>query len=151
MIWLWIILIAATVLNIIWIINAAVNDVEEIFIPILVFLLGVGLIGWLILGHAITFNKRDVKIDKENFEIIKGNRFIIISDLDDKYFIFDKKVDFDQITDTTTFYSRVGETIYGGTNVKQDIFYFVYNDTIQNMDTISVIKKYKVEGKKLKE
>jgi hypothetical protein len=147
MIWLWIILITATILNIIWIISAGQDDIDEIFIPVIVLLLGVGLIGWVLVGNAITFNKQNVKL--ENLEIIKGSSFIIITDLNDNHYIFKKKIDFDNITDTTSFFTRQGKNIYGGTNTKEDIFYYIYNDTVPNLDTITVIKKNKINGDKL--
>lgn len=147
MIWIWSILILVTILNIIWVVFEAKED--EPGVSLIVLFLGVVLIGWVIIGSLVTFDKKEFKLANK-FEVIKGSNSIIVSDItSETFFVFNKKVDFEKITDTTTFYTTQGHNMYGFTQTKEDIYYYVYSDTIQNLDTTRVIGKYKVNGKKL--
>lgn len=77
--------------------------------------------GWIFIGIIANIFKTEFKtntIYQKN-----ENEFIIKDSLNNNY-IFDKKIDFDYITDTTIFYILARKNIYGGMK-EYDIFYKV--------------------------
>lgn len=146
MIWLWIILIVLTILNIVWIAHSLIDDLS-VFISVMVLFFGVGLCGWGLIGVSTTFHKKDVQCS--NLEIIKTSRRIIVFNLDEnKYYYFDNKIDYENISDTTKFFSKQGTNIYGIT-ITQNFFYYIYNDTIPVLDTFNIVGKERRDSAKL--
>ena len=76
---------------------------------IIMFIL-VLIIGWMILGIFLQINDTDYKT---NIIYEKNHKEFIIQDSLDNKYIFNKKIDFDYITDTTTFYITVSKNMYG--------------------------------------
>ncbi len=82
---------------------------------------GVVIFGWLILGILITeSNDTETKFSKYNIEKTKYE--VVLVDSSRRKFIFDKKIDYDNITDTTIFYLNIKKNIYGF-NKSYYIFY----------------------------
>lgn len=73
--------------------------------------------GWGALGIFVPINNNNKSI--ENNSIIKEQYIIIVKVIEENEendtleFIFDKKIDFDNITDTTTFYLEKEKNMYG--------------------------------------
>ena len=67
-------------------------------------------VGWFILGISIKFytdTKIPITLDKEN-----GKMYVIVKDsIGDAYF-FNRQIDFNNITDTTTFYLEKNTNMY---------------------------------------
>ncbi len=83
--------------------------------------------GWLFLGILLNIHKTEYKtsIICEQHK----NEFVVKDSLGNIY-SFDKKIDFDYITDTTTFYIIISDNIYGF-NTDYDIYYNVLNRKIK--------------------
>jgi len=75
-----------------------------------VMLVLVILIGWLLIGMFAQVNDTDYKT---NIICEKNDNEIVVQDSLDNKYIFNKKLDFDHISDTTTFYITVSKNIYG--------------------------------------
>lgn len=84
-------------------------------IPILIGVIGlflVGVFGWLMLGTETT---KYIETEKVEYTMAKSEKSIIFDDIKrDNIYYFDKKVDFDNITDTTTIYLSIGKNMYNG-------------------------------------
>jgi len=108
-------LVPLGILFISYFINGYYNDTIEILrilgYVLLVFII---LIGWIAIGTSVTNNTKTTKIPFDNYQILKGEQSIILDDFySDMVYYFNKKVDFDNITDSTTFYCVQGFSLYG--------------------------------------
>jgi len=146
MIFSWIILIILSILVLIWVYYSFKND-DETFGGSIAVLVLIIILGWIIFGGFNSVNYDISKID--NVEIIKSNYFIIVA-VDGKFYVFEKKKDFNYIKDTTTFYYKNGINMYGGYSNTKELFYYSYQDTIIKIDTINIIyNKQENLGEKL--
>lgn len=122
-------LIILTVLSIILIglgiyFNANERGDKYIFSGV-ISLLFVILIGWLLIGSEKSF---DYKSEIITFKLETTNFSLVMFDSDrDSYYVFDRKEDFSNITDTTKFYLERGYNLYGNAT---DYFkvYYIYNN-----------------------
>jgi hypothetical protein len=75
------------------------------------------------MGTTWTEYSETIKVDGVKSE---NDISIIIEDFQKNYlYYFDKKVDFDNITDTTTFYLQQGYTMYGKLSSDKFVYYKV--------------------------
>lgn len=147
-----IILIIATIANIVWVVWAfnKAGDGEVFTTSIMILIVVVGLIGWLILGITVETGTRISDVDNSYIEIVRTPQSMIVIDFDhNDYYNFDTKVDFDYISDSTTFYYDECLNMYNGVT-ERNLIYYTYFDTIVRADTIRVRElKIKREGKKI--
>jgi hypothetical protein len=146
MILIWTILIIISALSLWWIVYSCLKNADNF-----VFSVGIGMVvlfvGWILVGYSISIEMSETKI--KGVEVTKSRNFIIVTD-NKKYYLFNKKVDFDNITDTTTFYINQGVNMYGIDCNYKEVFYYSYQDTIQTLDSISIREmKIKTLGVKL--
>ena len=142
------VLIILTIANLILIAYSANQDSDCFANAIIFFIFGTLAMGWGLMGSMISIDEIDSKIKVEDVEIIRSVNFMLVSTNGDVY-KFDKKVDFDRISDTTTFLLLDKNNLYGY-SVGTSIFYYSYNDSVQRDDKI-ITKNIKVKnkGKKL--
>ena len=89
-------------------------------------LIVITMFGWGAVGCAYSLGEKIIKIDGE---LSISKKSITVDDYQkNKIYYFDNKIDFDYITDTTTFYIKQGYNMYGGI-VNSDVYYIV--DTIE--------------------
>lgn len=144
MIAMWIILITLSIVVLVWFIVASINGNEGSVGGSLLCAFLLGVFGWLILGNVITVGSEIQKINTEKINIVKTQNEILVTDISrDVYYIFNKKIDFDNITDTTTFYYDKGINMYGGIS-DRDIFYYTFKENIQKMDSVIVVENKKM-------
>jgi len=147
MIWSWVILIALSLGILVWMALSYKEDDDSFGASIICAFLLI-LFGWLMVGCLNDIDDKTVKID-DNLELIKTKYFILVIDGED-VFKFDTKKDFENVSDTTSFYYLKGVNMYGCEAGSEKIFYYTYEDIIQKMDTINVVEnKVKNIGKKL--
>ncbi len=85
-------------------------------------------IGWLFVGYIMSVREEISTID---VIISKSDKSIILESYgSDDIFVFDKKVDFNNITDTTTFYTLKGVNIYNCNTDRLKVFYYDESDII---------------------
>jgi len=84
---------------------------------ILLFNLGFGMVGGLV--------NLEYKTTELDVEMTRTHKSIILEDYGNsgKIYIFDKKVDFNYITDTTTFYFEQGYNMYNLESDGKSVFY----------------------------
>jgi len=99
-----------------------INDDDDWISGGLISLVVIGLIGFFVIGCLVTFEKRSTKLD---VEITRSEKSIILEDYGNsgKMYIFDKKVDFDIITDTTTVYFEQGYNMYNAKTDHRKVYY----------------------------
>jgi len=147
MIWSWVILVGLSIGIVIWSVFAYRGNYDS-FGASIVTAICIFIFGWILIGFTNDVNSKISKI--ENAEIVKTEYFILVI-CDDNSFKFNIKKDFDNISDTTTFYYLEGVNMYGGNaSGCEEIFYYTYQDIMQKMDTIGIKNnKTKNLGKKL--
>jgi ABC-type transport system involved in multi-copper enzyme maturation permease subunit len=82
------------------------KNVKDIGIVMFVVVL---LFGWIFLGIIIPINDVDVKISPI---MAQSEKEYIITDSIDNEYVFDKQIDFNNISDTTTFYLNKSTNMY---------------------------------------
>jgi len=147
MIWSWIILIALSIGIIVWI-SISYKENDNSFGASIVCAFLLLLLGWLMIGCLNDVDEKIVK-SNDNLEIIKTKYFILIID-GEEIFNFNTKKDFENISDTTSFYYLKGVNMYGFEAGYKKILYYTYEDIIQKMDTVKIVKnKVKNLGERL--
>jgi len=82
-------------------------------------LIGTLLFGWMLMGLIYTVETKNETVD---IKFIKTEQSIIIDDYDnEKVYYFNKKIDFNNISDTTTIYYSTSYNIY-----KMEVCEYVY-------------------------
>jgi len=114
-------LVIVTVISI-YILNIGlIKNKENVTTTGVIMLFMIVFLGWLAIG--VLLNIYDTEYKTNVIYQKNENEFIIKDSLDNNY-IFNKKIDFDFITDTTTFYIIVSKNMYGGMK-DYNIFYKV--------------------------
>lgn len=145
---LYTILITLTFFTLLWIFISFINDSDSFGLSLYSLFL-VGIIGWGIIGNVIQVKNDIIEINTINIETIKTSRSIMIINNElSEYYIFDKKSDFDNITDTTTFFYHRQLNMYNGT-IGEDILYYTYYDTINKLDTSIICNNITHLGKEI--
>jgi len=122
-------LIIITVISI-YILNfGIIKDKTNVITTGSIMLIMIIVIGWGFVGIGLNFHGTEYET-KNIYEKTK-NEIIIKDSLDNKY-IFNKKIDFDFITDTTTFHIIMAKNIYGG-NIDYNIYYNVNKRKIKGL------------------
>jgi ABC-type transport system involved in multi-copper enzyme maturation permease subunit len=104
----------------------------------LTIIIGCGAIG----GLVTPIGKTDV-VDKSTYEMIKTERSILVETKASRIYAFRQKVDFDNITDTTTFYLDTRHNFYGFNDSHKDKFYYIKDGEKYYGDWGSIYKKIK--------
>jgi len=94
-------------------------------------LVAIGLVCWGLIGSVSTVTKTDLEADVLSITKGKYEIYVSIKNSDD-LLIFDKLIDFDNITDTTTFYVVEERNMYNITTEenKWDYYYIVNRQKI---------------------
>lgn len=122
--WLLILILSLITISIVILLIGIFKNDENItfFGGIAIFL--IGLIGLLFVGVTVNMEKRISKVDG----VFSKNTKAIIIDDNNKLYYFDKKIDFDNITDTTTFYLKLGYNMYYTPTDYQKVYYKIEDD-----------------------
>ena len=120
--WLLGINILLALIGLIVLLRGIILDEEDWIGGGIITLIVVGLLGFGLIGGVVTLKKRSTILDAE---VTRSEKSIILEDYGNsgKIYVFDKKIDFDIITDTTTFYYENGYNMYNLKTDHQTVYY----------------------------
>jgi len=122
------ILILFTLLSLYLIISGIIYKKEEVKSTGIIFILIVIIFGWVFLGYVVNMYESTWEINTSY--IIDNTKIIVVDSNNNNKYEFNKKIDFDYITDTTTFYIVKNYNIYG-LNREYYIYYKIGNGKIK--------------------
>jgi len=127
--WLLLTIIIIGVIALGILIYGIIEDEDDYIAGGIISLIIIGLFGFGVVGGLITLETRDTILD---VEMTRSNKSIILEDYGNagNIYIFDKKYDFDNISDTTTFYFKQGYNMY---NVETETTHVYYIDSNNNI------------------
>ena len=127
--WLLALNLSLTVVGVFSLIYGFINNDENWVYGSIISLIVIVIIGFLAIGGLAILEKRVTVVD---VEISKSNKSVILEDYGNSgnMYVFDKKYDFDNISDTTTFFIIQGYNMY---NIETDFIFIYYIDFNNNI------------------
>jgi len=127
--WLLALNLLLVVVGVFSLIHGIIKGDENWVMGSIISLIVIGLIGFFAIGGLVTLETNITVVD---VEISKSNKSVILEDYGNSgnMYVFDKKYDFDNISDTTTFFIIQGYNMY---NIETDFIFIYYIDFNNNI------------------
>lgn len=120
---LMLLLITATFISVIWVIRSFIIYDEDLITVSIVVTILIGVFGWGLIGAFVPVRSENYFLDMNDVSVEKTNSIILVNS-PFGVFVYDRKVDFDNINDSTQFSRKTNFNMYGVSVNHHMIYYY---------------------------